>query len=125
MDYNNVPGCTYCKPQVASVGYTEEKAKEAGYDVQVGKFPLRASGKALAMGETEGFVKMIIDGKYGEILGCHIIGAEATELITELALGKTQESTYMEILHTIHPHPTLSEAVLEATLDSQKRAIHI
>jgi len=115
IDYNTIAGCTYCIPQVASVGLTEKKAKEAGYTLKIGKFPMRVNGKALALGETEGFIKIIYDEKYGELLGCHIIGPEATELITEVTLAKSVESTYMEVLHTIHPHPTLSEIVAEAT----------
>ena len=125
IDYNTIPGCTYCIPQVASVGFTEKKAKEMGYDLKVGKFPIRVNGKALAMGETEGFIKIIYDSKYGELLGCHIIGPEATELITEVTLAKSVESTYMEVLHTIHPHPTLSEIVAEATHDALGEPIHI
>lgn len=125
IDYNTIPGCTYCIPQVASVGLTEKKAKEMGYDIKVGKFPVRVNGKALAMGETEGFIKIIYDEKYGELLGCHIIGPEATELITEVTLAKSVESTYMEVLHTIHPHPTLSEIVAEATHDALGEPIHI
>jgi dihydrolipoamide dehydrogenase len=115
IDYNTIAGCTYCIPQVASVGLTEKKAREAGYNLKIGKFPIRVNGKALALGETEGFIKIIYDEKYGELLGCHIIGPEATELITEVTLAKSVESTYMEVLHTIHPHPTLSEIVAEAT----------
>lgn len=125
VDYNTIPGCTYCVPQVASVGLTEKKAKEAGYNLKIGKFPVRVNGKALALGETEGFIKIIYDEKYGELLGCHIIGPEATELITEVTLAKSVESTYMEVLHTIHPHPTLSEIVAEATHDAIGEPIHI
>ncbi len=125
VDYNTIPGCTYCIPQVASVGLTEKKAKEAGYNLKIGKFPIRVNGKALALGETEGFIKIIYDEKYGELLGCHIIGPEATELITEVTLAKAVESTYMEVLHTIHPHPTLSEIVSEATHDAIGEPIHI
>lgn len=125
IDYNTIPGCTYCIPQVASVGFTEKKAKEMGYDIKVGKFPIRVNGKALALGEAEGFIKIIYDSKYGELLGCHIIGPEATELITEVTLAKSVESTYMEVLHTIHPHPTLSEIVAEATHDALGEPIHI
>ncbi len=125
LDYKNMPGCTYCIPQVASVGYTEKQAKEAGYNIKVGKFPVRVNGKALGMGETEGFIKIIYDEKYGELLGCHIIGPEATELITEVTLAKSVESTYMEVLHTVHPHPTLSEIVAEATHVAVGEPIHI
>jgi len=112
---SSVPGCTYCQPQIASVGYTEAKAREAGYEIKVGKFPFSASGKASASGHTGGFVKIIYDAKYGELLGCHIIGQDATELIAEAVVARTLESTYHEILESMHPHPTLSEAVLEAT----------
>lgn len=125
LDYNTIPGCTYCHPQVASVGYTEKKALEAGYKIKVGKFPIRASGKAVALGDMEGFIKIIFDEKYGELLGCHIIGPEATELITEVTLAKAVEATYMEVLHTVHPHPTLSEIVMEATHVALGEAIHI
>ncbi|NOX37532.1 MAG: dihydrolipoyl dehydrogenase [Calditrichaeota bacterium] len=125
LDYRNIPGCTYCQPQVASVGMTEKQAREAGYDIKVGKFPLRANGKALALGESEGFIKIIYDARYGELLGCHIIGPEATELITEVTLAKAVESTYLEVLHTVHPHPTLSEIVAEATHVAIGEPIHI
>ncbi|CAM3245202.1 dihydrolipoyl dehydrogenase [Rhodothermus bifroesti] len=114
LNYNNIPGCTYCQPQIASVGYTEEKAREAGYDIKVGKFPFTASGKATALGHTEGFVKVIFDAKYGEFLGCHIIGHDATELIAEAVAARTLETTFHEIIESIHPHPTLSEAIMEA-----------
>jgi dihydrolipoamide dehydrogenase len=125
IDYTNVPGCTYCVPQVASVGLTEKKAREAGYEVKIGKFPISANGKALGMGEATGFIKIIYDAKYGEMLGCHIIGPEATELITEVTLAKTIEATHAEVLHTIHPHPTLSEIVAEATHAALGEPIHI
>lgn len=125
LDYQTVPGCTYCQPQVASVGLTEKKALELGYQVKVGKFPLRANGKALALGEPDGFIKIIYDEKYGELLGCHIIGPEATELITEVTLGKSVEVTHLEVLNTIHPHPTLSEIVAEATHAAVGEPIHI
>jgi len=125
VDYGNVPSCTYCRPQVASIGLTEAKAKEGGREVAVGKFPFTANGKAVALGETEGFVKVIADKKTGEILGVHIIGAEATEIIHEFAVGRTLEATVDEIMHTIHAHPTLSEAALEATLAALGHAIHI
>jgi dihydrolipoamide dehydrogenase len=114
VNYENIPGCTYCQPQVASVGLTEKKAKELGYEVKVGKFPFTASGKAVAAGHPEGFVKMIFDAKYGELLGTHIIGSEATELIAEAALGRTLETTEHEVIKTVHAHPTLSEALMEA-----------
>ncbi len=125
VDYGNVPSCTYCRPQVASLGLTEAKAKEAGREVAVGKFPFTASGKAVAMADTEGFVKVVADGKTGEILGVHIIGPEATEIIHEFAVGRTLEATLEEMMHTIHAHPTLSEAALEATLAALGHAIHI
>ncbi len=115
MDKKNIPGCTYCQPQIASVGYTEEQAKEAGYEIKVGKFPFSASGKASAAGHAEGFVKVIYDAQYGEFLGCHIIGHDATELIAEAVTARQLETTYHEIIEAIHPHPTLSEAVMEAT----------
>jgi len=115
MDKTNIPGCTYCQPQIASVGYTEAQAEEAGYDIKVGKFPFKASGKAAALGHTEGFVKIIYDKKYGELLGCHIIGHDATELIAEVVSARTLETTGHEIMESIHPHPTLSESIMEAT----------
>ena len=125
MSYDNIPGCTYCHPEVASVGYTEETAKQKGYKVKVGKFPLRALGKAVAIGQTDGFVKIIFDEKYGELLGCHIIGANATDLISEISLARDLETTYNEIINSVHPHPTLSEAIMEATADALGEAIHI
>ncbi len=118
IDYRNIPGCTYCQPQIASVGYTETKAREAGYEIKVGRFPFGASGKASAMGHNEGFVKIIFDAKYGELLGCHIIGREATELIAEAVAVRHLETTAHEIIEAMHPHPTLSEAVMEATRDA-------
>lgn len=125
VDYNNIPSCTYCVPQVASIGLTEQKAIESGYEVKVGRFPFRANGKALTIGETEGMVKVIFDAKYGELLGAHIIGPEATELIAEFGVAKTLESTAFEIIKTIHAHPTLSETIMEASADAFKEAIHI
>ncbi len=125
MNKNNIPGCTYCQPQIASVGYTEEKAKEAGYEVKVGKFPFTASGKATASGHNEGFVKVIYDAKYGEFLGCHIIGHDATELIAEVVTARELETTYHEIIEAMHPHPTLSEAVMEATRAAIGESINI
>jgi dihydrolipoamide dehydrogenase len=125
VDYGNVPSCTYCRPQVASIGLTEAKAREGGREVAIGKFPFTANGKAVALGETEGFVKVVADKKTGEILGVHIIGPEATEMIHEFAVGRTLEATVDEIMHTIHAHPTLSEAALEATLAALGQAIHI
>jgi len=125
MDYSSVPGCTYCQPQVASIGLTEEQAIKKGFELQIGRFPYSASGKARAIGEREGIVKLIFDKKYGELLGAHIIGAEATELIAELGLAKSLESTPVEILKTIHAHPTLSEMIMEAAGDALGEAIHI
>ena len=125
MRYDNIPGCTYCHPEVASVGLTEKMALEQGYKLKIGKFPFRALGKSMAVGDTDGFVKVIYDAKYGEMLGCHIIGAEATNLITEAVIARNLESTHQEVLKTIHPHPTLSEAIMEATADALGEAIHI
>jgi dihydrolipoamide dehydrogenase len=125
MQYNNIPGCTYCHPEVASVGLTEKKALEEGYEIKVGKFPFKGLGRAMAIGETDGFVKIIYDAKYGEMLGCHIIGADATNLITEAVIARNLETTHHEVLKTIHPHPTLSEAIMEATADALGEAIHI
>ena len=125
VDYGNVPSCTYCRPQIASIGVTEARARENGREVAVGKFPFTASGKAVALGETEGFVKVIADKATGELLGVHIVGAEATEIIHEFAVGRTLEATLEEIIHTIHAHPTLSEAALEAALAALGQAIHI
>jgi dihydrolipoamide dehydrogenase len=125
MDYSNVPGCTYCQPQVASVGMTEKAAKAAGYEVKVGKFPFKASGKARAIGETDGFVKLVIDAKYGEILGGHIVGVEATEMIAEICMAREAEATVETLIHAIHAHPTLSEAVGEAAGDALGQALNI
>jgi dihydrolipoamide dehydrogenase len=125
LDYNNVPGCTYCTPEIASVGYTEKAAKDAGYDIKVGKFPLSASGKASAAGATEGFVKVIFDAKYGEWLGSHMIGYNVTELIAETVLGRKLETTYQEVLNAIHPHPTMSESVKDAIEVAYGEAIHL
>lgn len=125
INRNNIPGCTYCQPQIASVGYTEAAAKEAGFEVKVGKFPFTASGKASALGHTEGFVKVIYDAKYGEWLGCHIIGRDATELIAEAVTARTLETTAHEVIESMHPHPTLSEAVMEASRAAYGRAINI
>jgi dihydrolipoamide dehydrogenase len=115
IDYNNVPGCTFCTPEIASVGYTEKAARDAGYELKVGKFPFIASGKATAGGNTEGFIKIIYDAKYGELLGCHMIGSHVTDLIAEVVVARQLETTAHEILNAIHPHPTMSEAVKEAT----------
>ncbi|MEE2858379.1 MAG: dihydrolipoyl dehydrogenase [Candidatus Neomarinimicrobiota bacterium] len=125
MEYSNIPGCTYCHPEVASVGLKEQEALDAGYDIKVGHFPFRGLGKSAASGDLEGFVKIIYDAKYGEMLGCHIIGAEATNMITEAVIARKLETTYHEIMTAIHPHPTLSEAILEATADAYDEAIHI
>ena len=125
LDYNSIPGCTYCQPQVASIGLTEAKAKEAGYDLMIGRFPYAASGKARAIGEREGFVKLIFNKKYGELLGAHIIGAEATELIAELGIAKNLESTAESLLRSIHAHPTLSEMIMEAAGDALGESINI
>ncbi|MBC7536776.1 MAG: dihydrolipoyl dehydrogenase [Ferruginibacter sp.] len=115
LDYNNIPGCTYCSPEIASVGFTEKAAKDAGYEIKVGKFPFAASGKASAAGATEGFVKVIYDAKYGEFLGCHMIGMNVTEMIAEVVVARKLETTGHEILNAVHPHPTMSEAMKEAT----------
>lgn len=125
IEYGNIPGCTYCQPQVASVGLTEAKAKELGYEIKIGKFPFMASGKAFAVGEREGFVKLIFDAKYGELLGGHIIGNEATELIAEVALARSMEATGHTIIKTVHAHPTLSESIMEAAANAYGEAIHI
>ena len=125
IDYNNIPGCTYCSPEIASVGYTEKAAKDAGYEIKVGKFPFMASGKASAAGNTDGFVKVIFDAKYGEFLGAHMIGAGVTELIAEVVVARKLETTNHEILNAIHPHPTMSEALKEAVAAAYGEAIDI
>jgi dihydrolipoyl dehydrogenase len=125
LDYSSIPGCTYCKPQLASVGMTEEKAKAEGHEVKVGKCPFRPLGKAVAIGETEGMVKLVFDAKYGELLGAHILGADATELIAELVVAKRLETTAKDIFHAVHAHPTLSEAVMEAAAAAYGEAINI
>ena len=125
IDYNNVPGCTYCSPEIASVGFTEKAAKDAGYEIKVGKFPFMASGKASASGALEGFVKVIYDAKYGEFLGCHMIGNNVTEMIAEVVVARKLETTAHEILNAIHPHPTMSEALKEATAVAYGEAIDI
>lgn len=125
INYNNIPGCTYCQPEIASVGYTEKAAKEAGYEIKVGKFPFTASGKAKAAGASEGFVKVIFDAKYGEWLGAHMIGANVTEIIAEVVVARNLETTGREIIKSMHPHPTMSEAVMEATADAYGEVIHI
>lgn len=125
IDYGNVPGCTYATPEIASVGMTEKQAKEAGYELKVGKFPFSASGKASAAGAKDGFVKVIFDAKYGEWLGCHMIGAGVTDMIAEAVLGRKLETTGHEVLKAIHPHPTMSEAVMEAVADAYGEVIHL
>jgi dihydrolipoamide dehydrogenase len=125
IDYNNIPSCTYCSPEIASVGYTEAAAKEAGYEVLVGKFPFTASGKAKAASAPEGFVKVIFDKKYGEWLGAHLIGANVTEMIAEVVAARKLETTGHEILKSVHPHPTMSEAIMEATAAAYGEVIHL
>ncbi len=125
IDFNNVPGCTYCSPEIASVGLTEAKAKEAGYEVKVGKFPFSANGKAVANGSKDGFVKVIFDAKYGEFLGCHMIGDGVTEMIAEAVVARKLETTAHELMKSIHPHPTMSEAIMEAVEDAYGHSIHI
>jgi dihydrolipoamide dehydrogenase len=125
MDYRKVPGCTYCQPQVASIGLTERAARERGYPFKVGRFPLRASGKAVAAGETEGFAKVIVGDPYGEILGIHLIGTEATEVIAEASLALSSEATARTVLETIHAHPTIAEAILEATANALGESINV
>ena len=125
IDYGNIPGCTYASPEIASVGMTEKQAKEKGFDIKVGKFPFSASGKASAAGAKEGFVKVIFDAKYGEWLGCHMIGAGVTDMIAEAVLGRKLETTGHEVLKAIHPHPTMSEAVMEAVADAYDEVIHL
>lgn len=125
LDYNNIPGCTYCSPEVASVGYTEKAAKEAGYELKIGKFPFSASGKASAAGAKDGFVKLIFDAKYGELLGAHMIGANVTEMIAEIVVARKLETTGMEMIKAVHPHPTMSEAVMEAAADAYGEVIHL
>ena len=124
IDYSNIPGCTYCQPQVGSLGMTEEKAISSGFKIKVGKFSFQASGKAMAVGDTVGFVKLIFDEKYGELLGAHIVGSEATEMIAELGMAKALEATWDDLSMTIHAHPTLSEAIMEAAMDAQGQSIH-
>jgi dihydrolipoamide dehydrogenase len=125
VDYLKIPSCVYCQPEVASVGLTEKQAREAGYDVVVGKFPFAAAGKAVAVGHTEGFVKLIAEKQYGEIVGCHIIGKGATDMIAELGLARTLEATTGEVGATVHAHPTLSEAVMEAARAAEGHALNI
>ncbi len=125
LDYNNIPGCTYCQPEIASVGYTEKKAKEAGYQLKIGKFPFTASGKAKAAGASDGFIKLIFDAKYGELLGAHMIGANVTEMIAETVALRKLETTGHEIIKTVHPHPTMSEAIMEAAAAAYGEVIHL
>jgi len=125
INYQNIPGCTYSSPEIASVGYTEKQAKEAGFELKVGKFPFSASGKASAAGVKDGFVKVIYDAKYGELLGCHMIGANVTEMIAEIVVARKLETTGHEILKSIHPHPTMSEAIMEATAAAYGEVIHL
>jgi dihydrolipoamide dehydrogenase len=125
LNYNNLPGCTYCSPEIASVGYTEEAAKKAGYEIKVGKFPFSASGKAKAAGATDGFVKVIFDAKYGEWLGAHFIGANVTEMIAEVVVARKLETTGHEIIKSVHPHPTMSEAIMEAAAAAYDEVIHL
>jgi dihydrolipoamide dehydrogenase len=125
VDYNNIPGCTYCQPQVASIGLTEAKAKEAGYEIKVGKFPFTASGKAQGIGEAKGFVKIIFDAKFGEVLGAHMIGPDVTELIAEIGLARSLDATAQTLFKTIHAHPTLSEAIMEASAAAYGEAVNM
>lgn len=125
IDYNNIPGCTYCQPEIASVGFTEKKAKEAGYTIKVGKFPFSASGKASASGAKDGFIKLIFDAKYGELLGAHMIGANVTEMIAEIVAIRKLETTGHELIKTVHPHPTMSEAIMEAAAAAYGEVIHL
>jgi len=125
LDTSNIPGCTYCWPQVASIGMTQQKAKEDGREVKIGRFPYQGNGKAIALGETDGLIKTIFDAKTGELLGAHMIGAEVTELIQGYGVAKTLETTEAELMHTIFPHPTLSEMMHESVLDAYGRVMHI
>jgi dihydrolipoamide dehydrogenase len=125
IDYGNIPSCTYTNPEVASVGMTEKQAKEAGFEVKVGKFPFSASGKASAAGKKDGFVKVVFDAKYGEFLGCQMIGENVTEMIAEVVAARKLETTGHEIIKTVHPHPTMSEAVMEAAAHAYGEVIHL
>ena len=125
LNYNNIPGCTYCSPEIASVGYTEKAAREAGYEIKVGKFPFSASGKASAAGAKDGFVKLIFDAKYGEFLGAHMLGYNVTEMIAEVVTARKLETTGHEIIKSVHPHPTMSEAVMEAAAEAYGECIHL
>lgn len=124
VDYSNIPGCTYCQPQVASIGLSESEAREKGYNIKIGRFDFKGSGKAMATGDTAGFVKLVFDSQHGELLGAHIIGSEATEMIAELGMAKALESTWHELATTVHAHPTLTEAVMEAALDAMGQGVH-
>jgi dihydrolipoamide dehydrogenase len=124
LDTGNIPGCTYCRPQIASVGLTEAKAKEAGYTVKVGKFPFIGNGKAIAMGEPDGFVKTVFDGKTGALLGAHMVGAEVTEMIQGFVIARQLETTEAELMETVFPHPTVSESMHESVLDAYGQVIH-
>lgn len=125
INYKNIPGCTYCSPEIASVGYTEKAAKEAGYEVKIGKFPFIASGKATASGAQDGFVKLVFDAKYGELLGAHMIGANVTDMIAEIVVARKLETTGHELIKAVHPHPTMSEAIMEAAADAYGECIHL
>ncbi|MDB5256293.1 MAG: dihydrolipoyl dehydrogenase [Chitinophagaceae bacterium] len=125
LNYGNIPGCTYCTPEIASVGLTEKQAKEKGVEVKIGKFPFTASGKASAAGAKEGFVKLIFDAKYGELLGAHMIGANVTEMIAEIVVARKLETTGHEMIKAVHPHPTMSEAIMEAAAAAYGEVIHI
>jgi len=125
LNYNNIPGCTYCSPEVASVGYTEKAAKEAGYELKIGKFPYSASGKAAAAGAKDGFIKLIFDAKYGELLGAHMVGYNVTEMIAEIVVARKLETTGHEIIKSVHPHPTMSEAIMEAAAEAYGECIHL
>ncbi len=125
LDYHNIPACTYCQPQVASVGMTEQQARDAGYNVKIGKFPFQANGRAVGAGQTDGFVKVIFDEKYGEWLGCHMIGAEVTDIISEVVVARDLETTGQEIIQAVHPHPTLSETVMEAVAEAYGEGVHL
>ena len=125
LDYGNIPGCTYATPEIASVGLTEKQAKEKGYELKIGKFPFSASGKASAAGAKDGFVKLIFDAKYGELLGAHMIGANVTEMIAEIVVARKLETTGHEMIKSVHPHPTMSEAIMEAAADAYGEVIHL
>ncbi|MFT5779964.1 MAG: dihydrolipoamide dehydrogenase, partial [Crocinitomicaceae bacterium] len=125
LDYGNIPGCTYCSPEIASVGMTEQAATDAGIDIKIGKFPFSASGKASAAGAKDGFIKLIFDAKYGELLGGHMIGANVTEMIAEIVAIRRLEGTGPELIKTVHPHPTMSEAIMEAAAQAYGEVIHL